>query len=215
MTDFSYVYDGETIDFDHNGNSYTATIESDDHAGAPWEEHDGHGGVSDWTTRDKLPGELVLSEYGPSKRFYDFAGACRIARRDGWGYLPEPVRVERRAGGGFTGAALPTYRSGEFSTVSDCPNLAYSELHRMHKDSMTPRQYAAGAALRDFEHLKAWCDGEWFWCGVVVRRKDDCERCGQSESLWGVESNAGAYLEDVARELAEQLEDSDATDCAA
>lgn len=215
MSDFNYVYAGEELEIEHDGIAYVVTIEHDDCMGAPWDEHDGHGDVSDWTTRDKLPGELVLSEDRNSKRFYDYAGACKIARRDGWGWLPEPVRVERPARGGMTGAALPTYRSGGFAIVSDCPNEARAELYRMHRESMTPREHAAGAALRDFENLKAWCDDEWFWCGVVARRKDDCKCCGASESLWGVESNAGSYLEDVARELAEQLEDSDATDCAA
>ena len=36
--------------------TYTITIESDDMHGNPWEEHDGHGPVSEWTTRDRLPG---------------------------------------------------------------------------------------------------------------------------------------------------------------
>lgn len=200
-------YDGETFEFEHNGVAYVATIESDDTHGAPWEEEDGHGDVSEWTRRDKLPGELVLSEDGRSKRFYDFAGACKIARRDGWGFLPEPVRVERRAGGGFTGAALPTYRSGEFSIASDCPNLAYSELHRMHRESMTPRAYAAGAAMADYDRLRRWCADQWCYIGVVVRRAGDCTCCGETESLWGIESDAGEYVREVATELAEQLTD--------
>lgn len=200
-------YDGETFEFEHNGVAYVATIEHDDIHGAPWEEEDGHGDVSEWTTRDKLPGEMVLSEDGRSKRFYDFAGACRIARRDGWGFLPEPVRVERRDGGGWTGAALPTYRSGDFSVVSDCPNVAYTELHRMHRETMTAREYAAGAAMADFERLRAWCRDDWFYIGVVVRRADACTCCGETESLWGVESDAGEYVREVATELAEQLAD--------
>lgn len=198
-------YPGETFEFEHGGVAYVATIESDDTHGAPWDEECGHGDVSEWTTRDKLPGELVLGEDGRSKRFYDFAGACKIARRDGWGFLPEPVRVERRAGGGFTGAALPTYRSGEFSIVSDCPNLAYSELYRMHRETMTPRAYAAGAAMADYDRLRRWCADEWCYIGVVVRRAGDCECCGETESLWGIESDAGEYVREVATELAEQL----------
>lgn len=198
-------YPDETLEFEHDGVAYVATIESDDTHGAPWKEEDGHGDVSEWTTRDKLPGELVLSEDGRSKRFYDFAGACKIARRDGWGFLPEPVRVERRAGGGFTGAALPTYRSGAFSIVSDCPNLAYSELYRMHRETMTPRAYAAGAAMADYDRLRRWCADQWCYIGVVVRRAGDCECCGETESLWGIESDAGEYVREVATELAEQL----------
>lgn len=63
----------------------------DDHMGPPWKEHDGHGPVSNWTTRDKRPGERVLCSDRHSKRYYDFAEAVRIARRDGWGLASEHV----------------------------------------------------------------------------------------------------------------------------
>jgi len=55
---------------------------------APWLESEGHGPVSDWTTRDKRPGELVLSEDGRARRFYDFSAACKLARADGWDAAP-------------------------------------------------------------------------------------------------------------------------------
>ncbi len=66
---------------------YTAklAVEWDTDTEAPWEHCDGHGPVSDWETRDKAPGELVLSSDRNSKRFYDFAEACKLALRDGWG----------------------------------------------------------------------------------------------------------------------------------
>ena len=76
-------YDTETREI----RGYSVTVESyvDEHMGPPWEEHDGHGDVSKWTTRDKLPGELVLSSDRSSKRYYDFAGAVKKARAEGWG----------------------------------------------------------------------------------------------------------------------------------
>lgn len=55
---------------------------------APWDREDVHGPVSDWTTRDKKPGEMVLCADRRSKRFYDFAEAVKIARRDGWDTAP-------------------------------------------------------------------------------------------------------------------------------
>lgn len=71
---------------------YTAIVRMDYDAdfGAPWENCDGHGIVSEWTSRDKKPGEFVLSEdsRGRSKRFYDFAQSVKIARRDGWDTAP-------------------------------------------------------------------------------------------------------------------------------
>lgn len=153
----------DTIERD--GFTLRARIEHDSDTGAPWEEHDGHGPVSGWECRDKRPGELILS--GPSygmgrmtgRRFYDFAEACRIARRDGWNAKPYGVQGE------------------------------------------TPRQRAARAALADFEHLRGWCNDQWNWCGVVVT----AERAGVelgTASLWGIESDAGAYLVEVANELA-------------
>lgn len=51
----------------------------------PWKHSDGHGEVSDWTTRDKAPGERVLSSDGENKRYYDFAGTIKLAHKDGWG----------------------------------------------------------------------------------------------------------------------------------
>lgn len=68
-----------------DGYSVRVHVDYDQCMGAPWEEHDGHGPVSEWTTRDKRPGERVLSEDRGSKRYYDFAEAVKIARRDGWG----------------------------------------------------------------------------------------------------------------------------------
>ena len=75
-----------------NGWSARVTVESATDCGAPWDESDGHGPVrraSD--ARDKRAGERLLTDgTGRYERlgnphFYDFAEACRIARRDGWG----------------------------------------------------------------------------------------------------------------------------------
>lgn len=53
--------------------------------GAPWENEDRHGPVSDWVRREKRPDELVLNTCKSGKRFYNFKEACAIALRDGWG----------------------------------------------------------------------------------------------------------------------------------
>jgi hypothetical protein len=82
------MYDGDT--FEHEGLTFTVRLQPDESMGPPWEEHDGHGPVSEWTTRGKRPGELVLSRdnWGRSKRYYDFAAACRMARAEGWDAKP-------------------------------------------------------------------------------------------------------------------------------
>jgi hypothetical protein len=79
----SHVYDTETLQ--HKGRAFSVVYECDLDHGAPWEESDGHGIVSEWTTRDKEPGELVLMTDGRSHRFYDVTGTLRLAKKDGWG----------------------------------------------------------------------------------------------------------------------------------
>lgn len=71
-----------------DGLTARVTIECDQGSGPPWKESDGHGPVSDWTTRDKRPGERVLCEDRHSKRFYDWATAIKEAKRDGWDAPP-------------------------------------------------------------------------------------------------------------------------------
>jgi hypothetical protein len=73
---------------EHNGRTYRIEWEHDSHMGAPWKEHDGHGIVSDWTTRDKKPGEWVLHNDGHMKRYYDAQATIEIAKRDGWNTKP-------------------------------------------------------------------------------------------------------------------------------
>jgi hypothetical protein len=69
--------------FEHNGRRFARRTERDDDHGAPWEECDGHGPVSEWTSRDKRPGEMTLCEDRGRRRYYDFREACKIARADG------------------------------------------------------------------------------------------------------------------------------------
>lgn len=80
----------ESFDFDHAGKTYMADVYPDDDTDAPWENSDGHGIVSDWETRSKLPGELVLCDDRLSHRFYDVQETMKKARADGRG-LSEPA----------------------------------------------------------------------------------------------------------------------------
>lgn len=155
----------ENIVINIAGRDYTFAVktERDEYSCAPWEESDGHGPVSEWTYRDKLPGELVLNTDGRAKRFYDFAEACRIALRDGWG-------------------------------------------SRDAVEGMTRRHVAALAARQDYKYLKAWCDGEWYYVGVIVTLLDeDGEETAIEASLWGVEDSDDDYIRETARNLADEL----------
>lgn len=165
---FTEQFDGDTITAEHDGFTLTATIHDDSDSGALWDNSDGHGPVSDWTSRDKRPGELVLHSDMTSKRFYDFAEACQIAARDRWG---------------VDGGMLP---------------------------NETPKAYAARAAMRDYEVLKAWCNDEWSYCGVAVTvSRGDVQLTGDYDhALWGIERNYpgsdNSYLRDVANEYADE-----------
>ena len=76
--------------------TFSVKFEHDQDAGAPWENSEGHGTVTGWVSRDKLPGELVLNTDRNSKRFYDFAEACKIALRDGWDAAPHNDGTESK-----------------------------------------------------------------------------------------------------------------------
>lgn len=75
----------DTIKSEFRGHKIEISIHEDTDMGPPWQEHDGHGEVTNWENRDKRPGELILHTDGRSKRFYDYAATMIIAKRDGWG----------------------------------------------------------------------------------------------------------------------------------
>jgi hypothetical protein len=66
----------------------TARIVHDEDSGAPWDNEDGHGPVSGWTSRKKRPGERILCEDHGSYRLYDVQEAIELAKRDGWDTKP-------------------------------------------------------------------------------------------------------------------------------
>ncbi len=185
---------------------FSVTLEPDTDHGAPWDEEDGHGPVSDWTRRDKMPGEMVLAEDHGWRRFYDFAEACRIARRDGWGFLPGRLVVDRFAHSGARKFRAYVAGRRDLTAYGKDRNAAVSALYRLHRATMTARQYAAGAALADYDRLRQWCNDQWRYVGVVVEMLDrDGDGTGQTASLWGIEDDAGDYLAEVARDLAEEI----------
>jgi hypothetical protein len=81
-------YHGETMTATVKGFTITARLEHDPDAGKPWKNCDAYGPVSDWTSRDKKPGERVLCSDRNSRRYYDWAEAIAIAKRDGWDAPP-------------------------------------------------------------------------------------------------------------------------------
>lgn len=80
------------------------TTEWDDSGDTPWERSDGHGPVSKprrfyHGEENKAPGEVRLYDDRGYARYYDFAEATRIAKRDGWGLCDaELAKLETRLG---------------------------------------------------------------------------------------------------------------------
>lgn len=205
----SYVCPGDTITAEHDGFTFTAHIEDDMDHYAPWENEDGHGPVSEWTTRDKRVGELVLMQDGRYYRYYDYAQACKIAERDGWGYLPGQLVVLKNSGGKYhswcdMGNYELLYNTGNY----DNADKAITGVYAQHRATMTPTQYAAAAAMRDYENLKAWCDDEWSHVGITITAsKNGITLCDKYQAaLWGIDANYpnsdNSHFLEIANELA-------------
>ncbi|HDR9217360.1 TPA: hypothetical protein QDB35_000029 [Burkholderia vietnamiensis] len=210
-----WVFDGEVRELTIDGHTYRfrVNVENDDDKGAPWDEEDGHGPVSDWTTRDQRRGEWVLSSDHGSKRFYDVAEANRIAKREGWG-LSEAQRqaliarlakdrVVRRP----VGKATVSHRFGGLIQEHRRATETVTIPGRDPSKPLTEGEVRAEAVRLDFEHLRCWAADQWNWVGVVVTLLGDNEDLDglvandYGHALWGIESDGDAYLEGVAIEL--------------
>lgn len=170
------MYDGDTIT--HAGLTFRVSIPYDDGHGAPWEECDGHGPVSDWRRNgwsrypEKAPGERVIASDRGSYRYYNVAEATRIAKRDGWGL-------------------------GDADMAKLAANLGRAP---------TRGEVAAAAVEHDFDYLRRWCTDQWHYVGVVVTLLDsEGDETHESESLWGIESEATDCIAETAQELAERI----------
>jgi hypothetical protein len=210
------LYDGDT--FEHRGLRFRVQFPYDDHHGAPWEECDGHGPVSDWTTRDKRPGELILATEGRHRRYYDFQAAVALARSESWGFLPGKLETTRS--GPEWVARVISEAPGKWGCVlfearAIDINAAVRAVYRMHRQTMTARQYAAGAAMLDFDFLRRFCNDDWHYVGVVVTLLDHEGEDVDDRSIWGFDSDSRDYLTDTAHELADELADEHAETLAA
>jgi len=70
----------------------------------------------------------------------------------------------------------------------------------------TPGQRAERAVQKDFEVLKAWCEDEWCYCGIVLSvSKNGVDLEEHAASLWGIELNFpdsnNEYLLEVANDM--------------
>lgn len=212
---FDYASQGQTLEARVGPFRLVATLWDDDDSSAPWERDDGHGPVSDWRPdHSKRPGERELAHDHGSSRFYDFAEAVKLAKRDGWGFLPGPLSLVQNSGGlwaaWYGDGHNPTGVQPGFADK----NAAVAALYAAHKATYaSPAAYAAAAAEHDFKVLQAWCNDEWRYYGVAVRvflidgEGDDTPLTDEYQNaLWGVEGDYpgsdNSYLVEVANDLA-------------
>ena len=71
----------------------------------------------------------------------------------------------------------------------------------------TKGQQAVRAVEADFQSLKAWCNNDWWYCGIVLSVERDGEEVDDHfSSVWRIEANhpngdSNGYLTDTANEL--------------
>lgn len=188
MAKTEFLTDGDT--FTHKGRTFHVSIERDADHVDPWVENDGHGPVSEWTTRDKMPGEKVLTTEGGGHRFYDVAEATRIAKREGWGLSGEAMQALMRA------------KDYHFRNAHN-----KNRLHKLPQlagpvPAPTRGEIIAQAVQKDFEYLRRWCTDDWHYVGVCVRHEsqDDSEK--YSYACWGVSSDDDAHIAEIAHDCA-------------
>ena len=81
----------------YKGYLFTIEVDYDEFEEPPWSRCDCHVPVSDWTTRDKKPSEVVLSSIGGANLYYDFSKAMKKAKEELWDAAPygQGTRGER------------------------------------------------------------------------------------------------------------------------
>jgi hypothetical protein len=94
------MYDGDK--FEHEGATFTVSIERDDCGDTPWERAEGHGVVGDWQRRETTTeprGYWRLSCERHYERLYNWFETMTIAKRDGWGLCEEhKAKLAKRLG---------------------------------------------------------------------------------------------------------------------
>ena len=153
--------------FEHKGYTFRVEILTDEND-SPWEQEDGHGPVTGWTRRDKLPGEWVLCSDRFSKRYYNFQEAMQTAKIDRWD--------------------APPYGVG------------------------TKGEQALRAVTADYEWLRRWCAGDWYYVTLRVTLMKEDEDGGLVKTdlddyLGAVEYDyrqSGFWME-CAKEMADDL----------
>lgn len=159
--------------------NYLFTIERDDDAQEPWKRNDGHGVVSEWTTREKAPHERVLAADKSRKLYYDWNASIERAVTDCWG-IGEQEKADFKAANGRDMTKREIY--------ARAVQLDFERLAAWCRDDWFYIGIVVTMVKLDEDAPKGWF------------------RTKHQASLWGIESDAGKYLLEVVKELAGELE---------
>jgi hypothetical protein len=132
--------------------------------GEPWKEHDGHGIVSDWVSRDKAPGELVLNCDGRSKRHYDLKGTLELARKDGWGLGPDDI------------AKLASKLGRKPTVMADYEHLRAWCNDEWVWQGYTTKITSPDGTVTDGDSCWGYDDGEYMLSEAIASAKSDVDR---------------------------------------
>ncbi len=93
----------------------------------------------------------------------------------------------------------PTISLGEHS----------QQLHRLGFSKADAWLKALEYRERDYSRMERFCRGDWAMIGIIATARVGGMECGGA-SLWGIESDSGDYIDEVADELArEAVKDAD------
>lgn len=166
----------DTIEF--RGLTFRVEHKADDCGDLPWEREEGHGPVRYESRRGPF-GNVSKS---PGER------PLTSDRRGAWLYAwDETMRIAKRDRWGMS----PDDAVKFTNNTGRAPTAGESRL---------------AAVQADFNRLRRFLEGDWCYIGIVVTLLDvDGNPTHISDSLWGIESDAYDYLDEVARELATEL----------
>ena len=106
--------------------------------------------MSDWTTRSKSAGERLLVADSYSGRYYDFAEAMKIAKRDGWGLSDD-------------GLAKLTERLGHTPTKGQITEAAVEHDFQYLKDWCDEKWHYIGVIVTLFNEDDEEQDSDSIW----------------------------------------------------
>ena len=207
------IHDGDIVTF--NGRDYRVNFEQDDDHGAPWEDCDGHGIVSEWTTRDKRPGERVLNSDGRSKRFYDVQATMQLAQQECWSLSDKEMAelLEKLARPRIVRRVVESRYHVENGIRKDYITewKTVTIPGRDPAKPLTRGEIVAAAVDADYEFLRSWCNDEWHHCGIVVTHIPHGMEPGEVENdyghaVWGFADNDYEYLTREAHSIIAQCE---------